>query len=275
MASIVYKSPSGFQYTYLLPYEKAHLSESSRVAKLEWMKQNWHYVFLISAVYLTAIYGLKKFMKNRVQYELRVILIIWNAFLAVFSILGALRTVPEFAYIITEKGIKYSVCTETFSYGITGLWSSLFILSKPLELLDTVFLILRKRDLIFLHWYQHLTVLLYVWYAMVEYPTTGRWFATINYSIHAIMYTYYTIMALKIVRVPKLISMFITSLQIIQMVVGVYVNVKAYQYKKNGEACGVSYENIYIALLMYASYFYLFFKFFFDKYFIDTKQKKN
>jgi len=37
--------------------------------------------------------------------------------------------------------------------GATGLWVQLFILSKIPELIDTFFIVQRKRPLIFLHWY--------------------------------------------------------------------------------------------------------------------------
>jgi elongation of very long chain fatty acids protein 6 len=263
---ILYTSPSGFNYTYLLPFEQHYLSNENRKDRLNWQEKHWHYVLYMSVAYIATIFGLKYIMKNRKPFELRILLIIWNLGLAVFSILGAARCVPEFIYIISQKGIDYSVCTETYSYGVTGYWAWLFIASKGFELLDTVFLILRKREVIFLHWYHHLTVLCYVWYSSVEFPAQSRWFATINYSIHAIMYTYYTIAALRIIRIPLAISMTITSLQIIQMVVGVYAALRAYQIKLVDDSCEVSYENVYLSWLMYGSYFYLFFKFFFDKY---------
>ena len=42
--------------------------------------------------------------------------------------------------------------------GPVGLWVGLFIFSKIPELLDTVFLVLQKKRVIFLHWFHHVTV---------------------------------------------------------------------------------------------------------------------
>lgn len=270
-ASVLYTSPSGFNYSLILPIETDYLKNQNQVKS--WMTNHWAYSFPISAIYLILIYVGKNYMASRNAFELRRLFLLWNICLATYSILGASRTLPEFIYILSQKGIKYSICVETFSHGITGYWSWLFILSKPIELVDTAFLILRKRELIFLHWYHHVTVLIFVWYSMIDFPATGRWFATINYTIHAIMYAYYAIAVLRIIHIPKWISMAITSMQIIQMVAGVYVNIKAYYYKQVDNSCDVNYSNIYASLLMYASYFYLFFKFFYDKYFCDTTKK--
>lgn len=52
--------------------------------------------------------------------------------------------------------------TQDFFEGSSGLWTWLFCLSKLAELGDTIFIVLRKRPLIFLHWYSHLKVLLCV-----------------------------------------------------------------------------------------------------------------
>lgn len=79
------------------------------------------------------------------------------------------------------------------------------------------------------------------------------------------MYSYYGLRALK-VKIPRPIAVTITSLQLVQMVVGVIVNVHAYQVKQNGIACDVSDRNINLCLIMYSSYFILFARFFYKSY---------
>ena len=82
-----------------------------------------------------------------------------------------------------------------------------------------------------------------------------------NYIVHSIMYSYYALKALKF-KVSKYVSMFITTAQLAQMVMGAVVNIWAYQVKQAGNECHVSYENIKISLIMYTSYFVLFAHFF-------------
>ncbi len=45
---------------------------------------------------------------------------------------------------------------------IYRLW--LFIISKVPETIDTLFIVLRRQQLIFLHWFHHASVLVYCFY---------------------------------------------------------------------------------------------------------------
>ena len=47
-----------------------------------------------------------------------------------------------------------------------NLWYLFFVLSKALELVDTLFIVLRKHKLLTLHWVHHCLTLCYSWYAM-------------------------------------------------------------------------------------------------------------
>jgi elongation of very long chain fatty acids protein 6 len=55
--------------------------------------------------------------------------------------------------------------------------------------------------------------------------------------------------------------MIITLLQLTQMIVGCWINLKAWEYKKNGEMCQVTDENLKVSLVMYGTYFLLFAQF--------------
>lgn len=58
----------------------------------------------------------------------------------------------------------YFVCNSFIIQNkVSGFWTTMFVLSKVPELGDTIFIVLRKQPLIFLHWYHHATVLVYSW----------------------------------------------------------------------------------------------------------------
>lgn len=95
-----------------------------------------------------------------------------------------------------------------------------------------------------------------------------------NYIVHSIMYSYYALKALKF-KVSRYVSMFITTAQLAQMVMGAVVNIWAYQVKQAGNECHVSYENIKISLIMYTSYFVLFAHFFRRAYMKKHQQQPS
>merc|ERR1712137_1414140 len=96
-----------------------------------------------------------------------------------------------------------------------------FIYSKLFELIDTLFLVLNKRPVIFLHWFHHVTVLLYCWYSWAVQASNGIHFATMNYFVHSIMYFYYFLMLNRSIRpIVRKFAFLITTVQISQMVGG-------------------------------------------------------
>ncbi|KAI5644009.1 GNS1/SUR4 family domain-containing protein [Phthorimaea operculella] len=150
---------------------------------------------------------------------------------------------------------------------VSGFWTWMFVLSKLPELGDTVFIVLRKKPLIFLHWYHHITVLLYTWYSFTEYTSSARWFVVMNYCVHSVMYTYFALVSMGKYP-PKMMAMTITLLQLTQMIVGCFINVWAHNYLVSAppNTCGISQINIKLSMAMYFSYFVLFAQFFYKAY---------
>jgi elongation of very long chain fatty acids protein 6 len=252
----LYSHIFGFEHYFALRTEEYRL----------WMARNWIWSFAIALAYCILVFCGKWAMSGRARYECRTPLIIWNIFLALFSILGTIRVTPEFFWITSERGLRASVCSNSYGHAhITGFWAFMFVMSKLPELVDTVFIVLRKQQLIFLHWYHHATVLVYCCYSYKDFTSTGRWFMNMNYFVHSMMYTYYACKAMRI-KVPSLVSQVITTSQILQMIAGCYVNYTAYAAKAAGERCAISEENIFWSSLMYFSYFVLFAHFFVNAY---------
>jgi len=169
---------------------------------------------------------------------------------------------------LISHSYEETVCTtpeDTWGSGPTGFWVMLFIYSKIPELLDTVFIVLRKRPLIFLHWYHHVTVLLFCWSAYSTMAASGLYFVAMNYAVHALMYGYYCLQALKVC--PKSFpAVLITISQIAQMFVGTGVCCSAWYFKLVGKPCANSDSNLILGGLMYCSYFYLFLDFALKRY---------
>jgi elongation of very long chain fatty acids protein 6 len=167
---------------------------------------------------MVSIFGGSHWMKNRKPFDLKRPLLLWNMLLAVFSITGAFRVGTELIHVATTSGLHGCLCYRATD-NLTSLWIFAFIMSKYAELFDTLFIVARKKPLMFLHWYHHVTVLLFSWYTLTNGGSSMRILALVNMIIHSVMYSYYAAMAAGF-RMPNVIALVITVMQITQMVMG-------------------------------------------------------
>lgn len=202
---------------------------------------------------------------------LQVVMPLWNLGLSVISVLILVGVGLPYYRLIQKYGLFVIFCdTKGVTYlGKTGLlyWSYLFALSKYVELVDTLWLILKRRNVMFLHWFHHATVLLFTWFAEYNRLSVGVVFILVNAFVHTLMYFYYFVMALKY-RVPSAIALAITTIQILQMFIGIGVNGYWIYLYLNGFqcACQAPLTIITCACLMYGTYLYLFLDFFVKRY---------
>lgn len=212
-------------------------------------------------LYLGFIFGAPDVMKTWKPFKLKWLFALWNLSLSLLSVIGMSRTVPVLITALRTHGLNYTCCENPLNWygnGPVAFWMGTFIFSKYPELLDTVFLVLQKKPVIFLHWFHHTTVLLYCWHAFINRVGPGLWFAAMNYSVHSGMYFYYFLMGVGF-KGAKLVAPIITLAQLLQMVVGCYITaMSAYYHIQDPSSCYVDPANYRLGLGMYTSYFILF-----------------
>lgn len=224
-------------------------------------------ILIACALYLPVIYTLQWYMKDRRPYKMKAFCFLWNLSLSVLSSLGffiILFTQPEL--------IPRAIYPERDFLPPVRAVICLFTLTKAVEFGDTLILVLKKKPLVFLHVYHHLTVALYCWHAQLVSVSMGHNFAFINLGIHGVMYLYY---AASVVcpgfYILKICRPYITILQTTQMFVGLFLSYEALVYSPHLPEKEVL--NIYLACFMYASYFFLFGKFFVEAYMNHLRPK--
>lgn len=250
-------------------FEKYHTSENviQYIPVREWMKDHPEVPIITVCLYALFIYYGKKYMETREPFKWRTGLAVWNLFLTIYSAISVVRGIHPL-YNYATLPLKENLCTDhNIMYGgASGLWVFIFIWSKFFELIDTVFIIAHKKPLIFLHWYHHITVLLYAWFGYIAGAPSGPLFGPVNVSVHTVMYGYYFLMAIR--RKPKWLNpIWITVFQIVQMIIGVTISLISFYYYLNDPDCFVDKNIVLQGFLMYGSYLYLFAAFFFDRYF--------
>jgi hypothetical protein len=220
---------------------------------------------ILAAGYLPVIFLLKHWMKDRPPLKGEIsnrLLGTWNLFLGISSAVGAYYTLPYLWQDIQTHGFTNSVCQGNYSYhDLTSHIVILFNLSKFLEFVDTLFIVFRKADLAFLHYYHHILTCLYCWNGGYLQISTGVYFASVNLFIHAIMYSYFALLAFNI-RVLYPYKKNITFLQTAQMCLGTIVICTWFKNCADTSSANFFlrpyFLNHVVGLLMYISYGFLF-----------------
>jgi len=242
--------------------------------KRQFLKANPLVPLIGAAVYFDFVFTARTIMANRKPFNLRLPLALWSSCLAIFSIMGTIRIMPTMLHVFVHQGLHDSICVEGDMSGVYGFWAWAFILSKFPELVDTVFIVLRKQKLIFLHWFHHLSVLILVWFGNSEDFSIGHWFMSMNYTVHAIMYSYFALKAFGF-RLPKPLALSITLSQLVQMFWGSYVTGYAFNEYFAGRSCTTSTQGLYISMTCYIAYLILFGNFFIKSYLGPKRPKEK
>uniref|UniRef100_A0A7E4W977 Elongation of very long chain fatty acids protein n=1 Tax=Panagrellus redivivus TaxID=6233 RepID=A0A7E4W977_PANRE len=259
-----------YEYEYSLPFEKIQ----DTLGWTLYFQENWHHSVTISIVYYVLIRAIQKVMQNRQPFQLQTPLFLWNGALAIFSIVGLVRFSEDFLVNLYHNGLTYSLCHSCNPESVAAFWSLAFAISKIVELGDTLFIVLRKKPLIFLHYYHHAAVLVYTVHSGAEHTAPGQAFITMNYLAHSFMYTYYAMAALG-KKFPRWVSMFVTTVQTTQMFLGVAVTCYVYYLKQYTKyKCQQSMGNLYLAFTIYITFAILFVRFFIDAYIKKNKLKE-
>ncbi|OXA50001.1 elongation of very long chain fatty acids protein 6 [Folsomia candida] len=228
-------NPVSFTKEGWVDYRREKLAPPSSYEPFWWENFDWqtwgevgnrnkHYPVIISGVYIAIIFGLRAFMRNRKPFVLKRELVVWNGALGLFSILGVIRVLPDlWGKINRPNGLHYALCVKDDISIPMSFWAAAFVISKIVELGDTVFIVLRKKPLKFLQWFHHSVTLISTWNTGPYLEPIARFYIVINYGVHSLMYPYFSLMALG-VRIPRKAANVVTFLQLVQMLVGVTIN---------------------------------------------------
>jgi len=222
-------------------------------------------------VYLLIIGVLHRFMRNRKPFELTFLLGLHNLFLCLWSLLMFSGLIYRVFSVVRGFGVYAAYCGTTFREEDEKLvfWAQMFYLSKYYELLDTVFVVLRKKQLTFLHVWHHCAVVFVCWLAVRDEISMGWITVFDNTGVHVLMYYYYAIQSLE--RRDVWWKKYLTTIQIIQFCIDIVTSVPFLYLYVNKVKCAGSFESWLIANLTGFSFFLLFVNFYIQQY----KSKKN
>lgn len=118
------KNPFGWTYTernavYSFRFEEADLYYWHTI-----VGNHPEWALYATIIYLTVIFGIQRYMRDRVAFQLKWTLFTWNFCLGIFSIMGFARTLPGFLIVLgMPHGLYHSICSKIGSDIPTGFWT--------------------------------------------------------------------------------------------------------------------------------------------------------
>ncbi|KAI9807120.1 MAG: hypothetical protein M1825_005837 [Sarcosagium campestre] len=227
---------------------------------------------LITAYYVVILLG-REFMRNRPALKLNGLFMIHNFYLTSISAILLVLFAEQLIPTVWRHGIFFAICNRD------GGWTKPLVtlyylnyLTKYLELIDTVFLVLKKKPLTFLHCYHHGATALLCYTQLVGLTSVSWVPITLNLMVHVVMYWYY-FQSARGVRIWW--KEWITRLQIIQFVIDLgFVYFASYTYftstyfdwMPNYGRCAGEEFAAFAGMGILSSYLLLFISFYFATY---------
>ena len=242
-------------YLLLLRFmgEQLQKSEETDPFKSVW----WSGPIFFTVAYLGMVFIGMRLMKDRKEFKIKPYIFTYNLYQCILNI----WCVAAFIHEVYSNSI------------FTGIWGNDHHPGKPsfrigfliwvhynnkfIELLDTLWMILRKKNnqISFLHCYHHV-LLIWAWFLVCKVETGGDVYfgACVNSFIHIVMYGYYT---LALLNVPCPWKKYITTLQLCQFVLVATHSFYALYIQKAPAILALSQLFVMVNMLVLFGNFYL------------------
>ncbi|TPX31393.1 very-long-chain 3-oxoacyl-CoA synthase [Synchytrium microbalum] len=231
------------------------------------------FIVVTWGIYFATIITLKLYMKDRQAFKLSTATALHNAILCLASLFMFVLTALDIYKRTMTLGVSeifFTTRPETFKGRLVWIMY-IYYLSKYQELLDTVILVLKKKPVIFLHWYHHAVIIFMVW-TWLEYKIIYSALGMLaNTLVHVFMYYYYSVSSMgREVWFKK----YLTSGQIIQFIMSFVLSIP-YVYYHWTLGQNTSWKPFLFSMSVNGSFLFLFIRFYQKSYSGSKKSSKS
>ena len=242
----------------------------ARIQHLPLMKSplTVHLIVLSYVLFVTKIGP--RYMKSRPAFQLRNLLLCYNLAMMLYN-LSMWFAAGQFGWW-NHYSWKCQPLEEGYSRTAIGMayTAYFFWLSKIVELLDTVFFVLRKKDsqVTGLHvWHHSFMVISYYWGVKHSPGGHGSFVGFLNSGVHVIMYGYYFLAALgPSIQRHLWWKKYLTSIQMIQFVAIFYHSMQLWFLRR----C-----NVPTSIIIYTMFNTVVFLILFRDFFVKAYQRST
>ncbi|XP_065363311.1 uncharacterized protein LOC135956688 [Calliphora vicina] len=209
------------KYLYCLVAEVYAKNADPRVQHLPLVYSPLPMVVILTSYLAFVLHYGPKWMEHRQAFQLKYIMRVYNAVQVVANILLFVYGIPN-SY--GQKNFSFTCQpvdpTNTEPWMMRLLYITYgYYLTKYLDLFDTIFIVLRKKDqqISFLHVYHHTGMVFGVYVFMTFLPGShSTMLGLINLLVHTVMYSYYFVTSMTPVKETLWWKRHITQLQLVQ-----------------------------------------------------------
>ena len=157
---------SSYQNLFILMSLEKNFDEDRFIV---WIYRNHYVSWIICALYTLAVLLIHRWMRSRPPVEFgALVLPTWNALFAICNLVIFIKVAPTRLNILWNYGIAHYNCHFYSHVGPVASWNCIFILSKFVWVIDTLFIILRKKTLTPFRFFHHISLFVYFWYMYTE-----------------------------------------------------------------------------------------------------------
>jgi fatty acid elongase 3 len=265
---------------FLLYYPK-FISEFQFKAN-ETLLSNVYSVAAIVGLYLLLTFTIKRWIDNSKPFDLKPLVAGYNYVLSLASALLFTLLTAEILNLIIQTSFLQAFCDPEPSFlslkGPVVFFYYCNYIFKYVELIDTMFIVLRGKKLAFLHYYHHAATLI-LCYTQLLAQSCMQWVVIgINLFVHILLYYYYYAYEMNYTIWWK---KHLTTLQIVQFCIAltacsVAMAMRYYSaYTGHGYFCHGTWAGSYFGVGILLSYLVLFMKLYADLYYQKKQQKAN
>lgn len=227
-------------------------------ASMEWMRQHRPLFALVVAAYATFVVKAPRICRQGMP-RMKKAIFFWNVFNAFADMALFFALLPEFLESF-YGGLYSSICLsgDLYKSARTGKALFAFHISKTVELLDTVFVILDGREASMLHVAHHIVTSISTIYSYQQLGAMARWIAITNLGAHCTLYSYLAAQSYTRKRRSRSARV-VTGIQLAQFLICLFVLLKARQFVSAGQNCETGYS--WPAILLYTTFLILFLRF--------------